>query len=227
MNSLPSLSQHKTYPLRENGTNFDFPDIYVIPGETYFILWTPDNKSWDADNLLLWGCNQYDDLYPRGEIWREVSPGEWVIEDTSWDCCFKTYGYNRRNTPPDPPIITGPIRGTAGKQYEYTFCAIDPDGDDIYYAIEWGDGGFAVTFYPHPSGEEITLSHEWQEKGDYTIKAKAMDTLGAVSDWGYLNVSMPRNRITNLFLQFLMRFMNLSPLIRNAFSHLKTSQLLN
>jgi len=39
----------------------------------------------------------------------------------------------------------------------------------------------------------ITSSHTWDEQGDYTIRARAKDVYDAVGDWGYLEVSMPKN----------------------------------
>ena len=51
---------------------------------------------------------------------------------TLWD--FTT------NSPPNVPLINGPTSGNAGETYTYTFVAIDPDDDNIYYEINWGDG---------------------------------------------------------------------------------------
>ena len=43
------------------------------------------------------------------------------------------------NEPPDKPTIEGPSSGNAGIEYEFKFCSEDPDEDDIYYCIDWGD----------------------------------------------------------------------------------------
>mgnify|MGYP003565638347 CR=1 FL=1 len=39
------------------------------------------------------------------------------------------------NDPPNTPTVNGPLNGKAGTPYNYTFSAIDPDGDDLYYFI--------------------------------------------------------------------------------------------
>jgi len=123
-------------------------------------------------------------------------------------------GYNE---PPDKPTINGPINGRAGKKCEYTFSAIDPDGNDVYFYIEWGDGMHIGWLGPYESGEEITFSHTYEEKGEYSIKAKAKDTyIGFESEWATLEVSMPKS--SAIFIQFFSILENhphMFPLIRH------------
>lgn len=92
---------------------------------------------------------------------------------------------------PDTPVITGPTSGVIGREYAYTVSTADPDGDDISYYIDWGDGSATGWTSTISSGETITASHVWSEKATYTVKAKAKDVYGAESDWGHLQVSMP------------------------------------
>ena len=119
------------------------------------------------------------------------------------------------NQPPNPPTITGPRFGKVGERYEYTFAAIDPDGDDIRYIIFWGDGTFIFTIDFYPSGEELTVGIIYPEKGDYVISAKAQDVFGAVSDWGTLEITMPKNKSINTpFLRFLENHPHMFPMLR-------------
>ncbi len=119
------------------------------------------------------------------------------------------------NQPPGIPTITGETNGDAGTEYEYSFKSIDPDDDDVYYEILWGDGTFEEWIGPHISGEEIIVSHTWDEQGTYFIRARAKDTYDAIGGWGELEVTMPRNRaITSPFLNFLQQHPNLFPLLR-------------
>ena len=93
--------------------------------------------------------------------------------------------------------------------YPYDFLTLDPDGDKVFYCIDWGDGETQETDF-HASEEEVTVSHTWDKAGDYIIKAKAQDTFGAESDWGELEVSMPRSRTSSystFLVGFLERFM--------------------
>jgi hypothetical protein len=96
------------------------------------------------------------------------------------------------NEPPSAPLITGPTTGKAGVDYEYTFVAFDPEEHEITYWIFWGDD-FVDVYYSNPSGEPITVNHTWEKKGTYTIRAQAIDTFFAESDWSSLEVTMPRD----------------------------------
>ncbi len=46
--------------------------------------------------------------------------------------------YSQTNNPPDTPTIDGPTSGKVGVEYNYTFHALDPEYDDVYYYIDWG-----------------------------------------------------------------------------------------
>jgi len=100
------------------------------------------------------------------------------------------------NDPPDAPVIDGPTSGKAGIEYNYTFLSVDPNDDDIYYYIDWGDDTNSGWIGPFESGETAIESHTWSEQGTYTISAKSKDTRGAESDWGTLPVTMPLNQIS-------------------------------
>ncbi len=119
------------------------------------------------------------------------------------------------NSPPSTPTIEGTSSGTTGTEYEYQICSIDPDGDDISYCIDWGDGAGEVCIGPFPSGTCITEKHTWSSDGTYTIKVKAQDIHGAESDYATLTVSMPKNKaFTNPFLNFLDNHPHMFPMLR-------------
>jgi hypothetical protein len=106
------------------------------------------------------------------------------------------------NKPPESPIITGPTKGKAGENYNYTFVSTDPDGDNITYYIGWGDKEILYIYGPYPSGEPITLPYNWSEKGKFTIQCKARDIYDAESNWTYLEVTMPRSYNSFWFFQY-------------------------
>jgi hypothetical protein len=67
------------------------------------------------------------------------------------------------------------------------------------------------------SGEAGWASHTYTARGSYTIKAKAVDTLGAESDWGSLTVTMPcsyNGPVFQFWERLLERFPNAFPLLR-------------
>jgi len=117
------------------------------------------------------------------------------------------------NNEPNAPDISGETNGKNGKEYDYIFSAKDPENNEVYLWIDWGDGNVEEWLGPYDSEEEITLSHAWEEEGKYTIKAKAKDVKEAEGDWGYLQVSMPFNKAFNMYKIILKalfeRFSNL------------------
>ena len=88
---------------------------------------------------------------------------------------LKIIKYGGGNHQPSRPNIDGPQFGLNGEELSYTFVATDPEEDDVYYKIDWGDGEITNWIGPSESGEEITRSHSWSENGSYEITAKAKD----------------------------------------------------
>ena len=102
--------------------------------------------------------------------------------------------------------------------YSYVAGTVDPNGDQLYYIWDWGDDTPLTWIGPYNSGQNVTTSHIWTEKGTYNIKVKAKDTTGAVSGWSDpLPVTMP-DSYTELIPQFLellfQRFPNAFLLLR-------------
>jgi hypothetical protein len=92
-------------------------------------------------------------------------------------------GQSIPNNPPEIPMIMGPTEGSAGIAYEYLISSWDPDGDDISYWVEWGDGTHTGWIGPYPSGEHAAANHTWAERGSYSITAKAKDVNNAESNF--------------------------------------------
>ena len=117
--------------------------------------------------------------------------------------------------PPEKPTITGPSRGKSGMIYNFTFTIHDPDLDDVYLFVDWGNGNNSGWQGPYASDVDITLSHSWLEKGSYTVRAKAKDIHGVESDWTIFKVTMPKNKETNTsFLDFLENHPYMFPILR-------------
>ena len=116
---------------------------------------------------------------------------------------------NKPNYPPLAPSITGTSKGKPGTSYDYTFLTTDPNKDQIHYFVNWGDDTEDILEGPYESGDPVTASHIYAEKGTYSIKVKAIDKYGSESKWGTFAVSMPKSKTINipLFLQeFFQRF---------------------
>jgi hypothetical protein len=123
---------------------------------------------------------------------------------------------------PYPPNIQGPENGRVWKQQEYFFNTSDPDGDKVYYFIDWGDGTNSSWIGPYPSGDVVTKSHAWSKKGTYIIKAKAKDINGNEGDWGQLSVTMPYSYnipFQPFWEKLFERFPHAFPLLRHLLGY--------
>lgn len=120
------------------------------------------------------------------------------------------------NNPPLIPEIDGPNTGKSGVEYNFTFSTTDPETDDVFYYIMWGDGYVEPWIGPFDSGEIINISHSWKTKGTYIIKAKAKDVNDKESDWATLEVKIPKSKqfIHPLFMKLLERFYLLLQLLK-------------
>jgi hypothetical protein len=92
--------------------------------------------------------------------------------------------YTSSNTPPDKPTKpSGQRIGVTGENYRFKTTTTDEDGDKIYYKWGWGDGTFSEWLGPFDSGEEVSVLHNWSQRGIYLVKVKARDEHRAESEW--------------------------------------------
>jgi outer membrane protein assembly factor BamB len=119
------------------------------------------------------------------------------------------------NEPPEKPIIDGVKIGEPHFNYDYTFVSTDPEENTIFYYIDWDDNTNSGWLGPYDSGQQIILTHTWNEAKLYHIHAKTKDIFDAESKWSTFGVIIPRNRatISSLFLRFLERFQMLERLL--------------
>ena len=223
-------------PTQEYGwVEIDLNDIVVTIGQTYYLVALTENTT---DNYYAWGGNNISESYPYGCMWHSIDDGvTWGNDSTesnpciddlvtntvgqklsddeiTWDMCFRTYGTD--NLPPNEPVLDGTTSGKTGTSYDYTVTADDPDGDDVYYIIDWDDNT-SDTIGPFASGTPGTISHTWDEDGTYIVKAKAKDINDAESNWVELTVTMPVDKIKtiqSIFINILQKYPYMFPILR-------------
>jgi len=183
----------------------------------------------DEDNAYDDFSNTWDNDYPSGGNYWDDYSGEDNdgdgIGDTPYD--IPGDGENSDNyplmepfvpqQPPDTPIITGPAVGTINE--ELTFCinqVIDPEGDDVKVFWDWDDGNTTDWQGPYPSGTQVCEIHTWTEKGTYIVKAKLKDENDAESEWGTLEIIIPRYKTNHISIIFrlLENLSNRSPIFK-------------
>ena len=175
----------------EIGTNLNNPVIYDS------ILIKTDyngNKEWS----MIFGGEGSDGCYDAhqttdgGYIAACFTTSFDISSQDAWILKFASFENQRPNKPLRP---SGEINGKIGIEYSYTISTTDPNGDEIFYLFDWGNGMTSFILGPYNSGEECNASGIWFEKGNYEIKVKAIDIHGAESEWSDpLAVSMPRYR---------------------------------
>jgi hypothetical protein len=126
------------------------------------------------------------------------------------------------NLPPEAPTIKGPTSGDYREAHQWNFTATDPDSDNIFYYVDWGDGtntGWSLVYH---SSETMPKSHQYAAKGTYTIQAKAKDIYNKESDWGTLTVTMPCSYnipLINFWDRLLERFPNAFPILQHLLGY--------
>jgi hypothetical protein len=88
------------------------------------------------------------------------------------------------DSPPfNPMIVSGPTAAGANIQVNFTAIAPDPEGDEVYYQWDWGDGNFSSWVGPYSFGNRVVTSNNWANDGTYNIKVRAKDSHEKIGDW--------------------------------------------
>ncbi|MEM4258866.1 MAG: hypothetical protein QXL17_06935 [Candidatus Thermoplasmatota archaeon] len=163
---------------------FDFPDITVIRGATYYIVLRGN----ESTAIAFWNVG-FETQYTNGRAFINPNGEGWQLPDDSldFDFCFETYRYNDG---PTVFVIDCPAV-IANVTYPIYVNALDPENDRIYYLIDFGDGTYgtnngSIFFGPFDSGRYVFLTnHQWMHPGSYTIRVGAVDSHGAVTHFNY------------------------------------------
>lgn len=227
--------------LAEPGFPSNPPDIPVITGPTLvtinevckYTVVTTDPDGDDVYYYVDWGdetssnwIGPYNSGVPiqTSHIWTGL--GSYMVRvkakdiygvRSSWsDYIIVTVSDNR---PPNSPNIEGPKRVKVGVTQEYEISSIDPDSQNVYFFVFWGDGQSTGWIGPYNSSEVVILSHKWDEKGPYTISAKTKDIVGYESNWTQIKITVPRNTmiVNSLLYHFLQRLQLLREKILDFF----------
>jgi len=203
------------------------------PGVEY--IYTTNTTDQDGDPIYClwdWGDGSYSnwlgpyypgETAPASHTW--VNRGNYTIRVKAKDIFGAESDWSDPlsvtidSKPPLAPEIHGPTRGKVGESYNYTFVTTDPDGDDVYYCVNWCDGTGGILLGPCSSGEEVTANHTFytsKPRATFTMEARAQDIDGLISDLATLKVRMPRTISFNpLFLKLLERFPHAFPILRH------------
>ena len=160
-----------------------------------------------------WGDGTFDDWFGPFAANQTVTASHIYSSDGEYEIIARakdshdavsgdsTYAVRIGNqSPPEKPHIDGPRKGVTGEEYGFIFETTDPDGDDLIFEIDWGDGT-SDEEGPVTSGEEIIKNHGWSLPGKYTIRARAKDVpCETYSEWSELKIDIPRSRQVSINL---------------------------
>ncbi len=93
------------------------------------------------------------------------------------------YDANRSHWSPNKPIIDGTVEAGIEEECAFSTSTSDPINREIQYQFDWGDGSNSDWLGPYESGNLITLSHSWNEKGLYQVRVKAKNSDNVESQW--------------------------------------------
>jgi hypothetical protein len=113
--------------------------------------------------------------------------------------------------PLKPEVPSGSVSGRPGVEYVFSSSCVDPDGDDLFYCWDWGDGNFSGWLGPFASGVLCNASYVWSGRGVFEVRVKARDVFGLEGIWSDpLSISMPKNKFNiknqNFYLKLFKIF---------------------
>jgi hypothetical protein len=186
---------------------------YVADGNLLAMETSNGGASWTAIGKINDNDGCVVEEYKTSDLCQSAAKAMW--EEDCGDDLDIYIGNVLPNDPPGAPTIDGPASGKAGETLTYTFSAVDPDGDEVRFIVDWGDGNSDTTDYV-ASGADKTASHAWGSDADYTITATAQDSAGNMGASTTFTVSIPRSKAINThpFIQFLQNHPNMFPLLR-------------
>ncbi len=84
---------------------------------------------------------------------------------------------------PEVPVISGSSEVIHGQSASFSANSTDPEGQQIWYLFDWGDGSNSSWLGPVDSGTPYIESHMWMLPAQYEIHVKAKDSTGLESGW--------------------------------------------
>lgn len=76
-----------------------------------------------------------------------------------------------------PAAPTGPTKCVVNSVYNYSAVTTDPEGQDVFYQFDWGDGTKTTTDL-YPSGTKVTIPHTFKTDGTFHVRVRAWDSTG-------------------------------------------------
>ncbi len=180
--------------------------VAIVKGENGRVgkkVYLDASKSYDPDGRVVEYYYDFGDGNTYGWT-REsvvshvyVKPGVYFVKvkvrdndglESDWSDPFKVV-ISPENRPPVASITSNLTKARVGqKVYLDASKSYDPDGDELEYYYDFGDGvTYGWTAFP-------AVRHSYRAPGNYTAKVRVRDEEGLESDWAYLTVQVINER---------------------------------
>lgn len=175
---------------------------------------------------------QYLDDRNQGNLYGEIRIVQTFLRDWDWDGKINLLNLDwtvtgppeinqivvmaAENLPPFKPSTPsgGSFIMKTGTIIGFSTSTTDPNGDQIWYLFDWGDGTFSDWIGPKESGELASGFTVWDTEGFYNIKVKARDFYGAESEWSDERLCiLPKIKSINVFNPWIIRLIERSPIL--------------
>lgn len=170
-------------------------------------VWQSDKSCGARYNFLAGGghavlCVGFNDTDPKNRYWLMLN--SWgassnrprglfrMSMDMDYDCRYAGFGdafywmtlnISYGNAPPNSPSRpSGAPIWLRNRAAKFAASASDPNGDQLNYTFDWGDGTNSTTCLVD-SGTKGCMPHVWSKPGKYLVKCLATDIHGASSGW--------------------------------------------
>jgi hypothetical protein len=199
-----------------------YPDIRHVSGDTFLCTYVKGNAlygkisdnagaTWGSEVMLSDPAEDVVHEYKTSDLSENAVKAMYEVDNEVDIDIYITDVIS--NDPPSDPTIDGPSVGSPDKMLDFILTSTDPDGHQVKFVVNWGDGNEETTALT-PSGTPLTASHSWADKGDYQITVKAVDELGAESGVVIHDIVIPRGKsVNNLVLRILERYISMFPLL--------------
>ena len=191
----------------ENATiNIDAVDCFWITDENgyYETGYHWMQRTWDLT------------AFPSSEFYEDLMPDFRIAEIDKGKSCWVNFTLVERrvNNPPKVVEIDGPSECFRGVDYEYILTGFEPEGDDLFFRVYWGDLTFC-DFYNSDEDNIIYINRTWDELGEYTMNVQVVDEFGFYSEILEFDVKVVKNKNLIFDRVFYNRFLSLFPSLKD------------
>ncbi len=78
---------------------------------------------------------------------------------------------------------SGPVYIEPGGSFSYSAQTYDPDGDQVRYKFDWGDGNFSEWSNFIPGNQTVTIEYSWYQINNFSIRVIVQDEYNKNSSW--------------------------------------------